>query len=126
MDDRRATRLREQFTGAVAGSFAVDVDARGTASCSVCGRTLGPGDRVTTAWRNYDGHTWELLGLYCRDDRIERVAGAMDRRADGQAIVEATLEPTGYHDPLGEFHADVLTLGAVEVLDFSPASAGYD
>jgi hypothetical protein len=50
----------------------------------------------------------------------------MSVNAEEQAVVEATLEPTGYHDPLSEFHPEVLTLGAVDLLDFSPEGAGYD
>jgi hypothetical protein len=126
MDDGRIRRLRERFTGAVAGGFAVEVDAGGTAACTACGRTLGPGDRVTVACLHYEGHSWELLELRCPDDGIDRVEETMGVRAAEQAVIEATLEPTGYHDPLGEFHPEVLTLGAVDVLDYSPMAAGYE
>lgn len=97
-------RLCERFAGPVAGSFAVDADTRGSAPCVVCGRTLSPDDRITATWRNYDGHTWGLLGRYYSADRVERVGTVMDIKADEQAVVETTLEPTGYRDPLGDFH----------------------
>lgn len=123
MDEKR---VRERLTGTVAGGFAVAVDTRGSAVCRACGRTLGSGDRVSAAFRNYEGYTWELLGIYCSEDRIERITEVMEENAEEQAVVEATLEPTGYHDPLGEFHPDVLTFGAIDLLDFSPDSTGYE
>jgi hypothetical protein len=119
-------RLRERFTGTVAGSFAIGVDSRGTTTCTACGRTLSAGDRVRAACLEYEGHTWELLDIACPDHLAPTVERTMGVRAAEQAVIEATLEPTGYHDPFGEFHPDVLTLGAVRILDVSPASAGYD
>ena len=64
--------------------------------------------------------------MACPDQLGETVRGTMGVRAAEQAVIEATLEPTGYHDPFGEFHPDVLTLGAVAILDRSPASDGYE
>ncbi len=118
--------LRTQFTGTVAGSFAIGVDARGTATCTACGRTLGGDDRVRAGCLEYEGHTWELLDLACPDHLAGSVRETMGVRAADQAVIEATLEPTGYHDPFGEFHPEVLTLGAVEILDFSPTVEGYE
>ncbi|WP_331235344.1 hypothetical protein [Natronorarus salvus] len=122
----REAELRARFTGTVAGSFAVAVDSRGTTTCTVCSRTLGADDRVRAACLEYEGHTWELLDMACPDQLGEAVRETMGVRAAEQAVIEATLEPTGYHDPFGEFHPDVLTLGAVAILDHSPASAGYE
>ncbi len=122
----RDRELRSRFTGTVAGSFAIGVDSRGTTTCTACGRTLGAGDRVRVSCLEYEGHTWELLEIACPDQLGATVAETMGVRAAEQAVIEATLEPTGYHDPFGEFHPDVLTLGAVAIIDRSAASEGYE
>ena len=46
--------------------------------------------------------------------------------AEDQAVIEATLERTGYLDPTGAFNPDALTFGGVVVIDYSPAAAGYE
>jgi len=49
----------------------------------------------------------------------------MEIRAENQVVAGATLESTGYLPPDGNFEADALTLGAIDVLDYSPTSEGY-
>lgn len=136
--------LAREFTGMVAGSLAVEPDYRGgTATCRDCGTgevadaagpdtdggvdgaTLASGDRITATVCNYENHTWELQGLYCPDHAVEAVPETMGVTAMDQAVIAATLEGTGYLDPTGEFYPNALTLGAVEVLDYSPAAEGY-
>ena len=114
------------FTGRVVESLAVKQDF-GSASigCRDCTRTLGSGDRVTVALSCYEDHSWEMEGVYCSEDAIDSVATTMGIRAENQAVVAATLEETGYHPPQGNFQPDALTLGAIEVLDYSPTGDGY-
>jgi hypothetical protein len=66
-----------------------------------------------------------MEGIYCEDHPVDSIADTMGVRAENQAIVEATLEASGYHPPKGDFEPDALTLGAVEVVDYSPTAAGY-
>ena len=56
---------------------------------------------------------------------VDSVAETMGVRAEQQAVVAAVLEPTGYLPPNGKFEADGLTLGEVEVVDYSPTADGY-
>ena len=48
----------------------------------------------------------------------------MGAGSDEQAVVAATLEPTGYHDPRGDHHPEAVSLGGVDVLDYAPMA--YD
>lgn len=119
------------LTGMVAGGLGVDPDFdSGAVDCDGCRRngtatTLTASDRVVVAVRNYEGHTWEPVDLFCTDHGVETVEKTMGIDADDQAVVAATLEPTGYQDPLGDHHPNALSLGGLEVLDFSPAGDGY-
>jgi hypothetical protein len=49
----------------------------------------------------------------------------MGVRAEDQAVVRAVLEPAGYHAPDGRYHPGALTLGQVDVLEYSPTAEGY-
>ena len=93
--------------------------------CRECGTALSAGDRATVALSCYEDHSWEIEGVYCGDHAVDSVAGTMGIRAEHQAVVEAVLESTGYLPPDGNFEADALTLGAVDVVDYSPTSDGY-
>jgi hypothetical protein len=114
------------FTGRVVESLAVKQDfGSRTIGCRECARTLGSGDRVTVALTCYEDHSWEIEGIYCERDAVDDVSETMGIRAENQAIVAATLEETGYHPPQGNFQPDALTLGAIEILDYSPTADGY-
>ena len=126
----REERITRELTGAVAGGLGVAPDyEQGRVPCPRCqsdGDTaLAAGDRVTVALRNYEGHTWEPVGVYCRSHGVDRVEDVMDVLAEEQVVVAATLEATGYLDPLSDHHPDALSLGGVSVLDYSPLSEGY-
>jgi hypothetical protein len=132
--DRRAeptrARIAHELTGTVVDGFAVtaDLDA-GTLDCTRCspddaGR-LAAGDRAIVAFTRYEGRTWEPVAVRCPEHTVGRLGAVVDGRAEDQTLVRATLEPTGYRDPLGGDHPDALTLGGVEVLDMSPAADGY-
>lgn len=126
--------LRRQFTGMVAASLVVEPDVQaGSVRCDRCAEDadastshLRASDRVTATVTCYEGHSWELLSVLCPDHAVDSVAEGMGVSAEDQAVIRATLEPTGYHDPTGEFHPNALTLGDVEILDVSSAGAGYD
>ena len=117
------------FTGRVVESLAVKQDfGTGTVGCRACDGGAAPlrsGDRVRVALSCYEDHSWEMEGIYCEDHPVDSIADTMGVRAENQAIVEATLEASGYHPPKGDFEPDALTLGAVEVVDYSPTAAGY-
>jgi hypothetical protein len=118
MDDGARARIARAVTGMVAGGYAVEYDlAAGAIPCSQCERALSASDEVTAAVFDYEGHTWELAGVYCREHGVETVGAAMAGRTDERAVVAATLEPTGYRDPTGQHHPDAVSLGGVEVLD---------
>jgi hypothetical protein len=144
MTDRATPResLREEFTGLIAASLAVapDVDA-GRVPCRDCHSppepvaaderehdaepTLEADDRVRVTLACYDNYSWEVLGVFCPAHAVRSVEADMGVSAEDQAVIEATLETTGYRSPLGEYYPNALTFGAVEILDFSPASEGY-
>jgi hypothetical protein len=120
--------LRELFTGRVVESLAVKQDfGTGTVGCRDCtdGGALSAGDRVTVALTCYEDHSWEMEGVYCESHAVDSVAATMGVRAENQAVVAAVLEAAGYHPPKGDFEPDALTLGAVEILDYSPTADGY-
>ncbi|MUV89127.1 hypothetical protein GJ629_03770 [Halapricum sp. CBA1109] len=124
MDDPRA-RVARAVSGMVAGGYAVDFDlGNGSVPCDQCDRSLGNGDEVTAALSCYEGHTWELYGLYCAAHGVETIGASMGAGSDEQAVVAATLEPTGYHDPRGDHHPEAVSLGGVDVLDYAPMA--YD
>lgn len=119
------SRVAHAVTGMVAGGYAVDFDlGDGAVVCSQCEATLGGGDDVTAALSCYEGHTWELYGVYCAFHEQDTITKTMWPRTDEQAVVAATLEPAGYHDPRGDHHPEAVSLGGVDVLDYSPVS--YD
>jgi hypothetical protein len=118
--------LVELFTGLVVESLAVTQDfGAGTVGCRSCGADLGAGDAVTVALTCYGDYSWEISAIACRDHGAGDVAATMGVRAENQAVVAAVLEAAGYHPPKGDFEPDALTLGAVEILDYSPTADGY-
>jgi hypothetical protein len=119
-------RLIETFTGLVVESLAVKQDfGAATVGCRGCDRTLGAGDPVTVALSCYEDHSWEIEGVYCEADAVASVTETMAVRAEQQVVLGAVLEPTGYDPPTGNVETDALTLGSVEILDYSPTSDGY-
>jgi len=130
MSERSAEEaaLIRKFTGLVVESLAVKQDfGAATIGCRGCedGDSLTAGDDVTVALSCYEDHSWEMEGVYCADHAVDSVEATMGIRPERQAIVSAVLEATGYHPPKGDFQPDALTLGAVDIVDFSPTSAGY-
>jgi hypothetical protein len=130
---RTEADLRRELTGLVVESLAVRQDvASGTVRCAACvdgggpDAHLGVGDTVCVLVREYEGFTWEIQDVLCSEHRVARIADAVGVTADDQAAVAAVLEAAGYHSPDGTYHPEALTLGGVEVLDYSPAAAGYD
>jgi len=121
--------LARRFTGLVVESLAVKQDfGTATVGCRMCDSdrsSLTSGDRVSVALSCYEDHSWEIEGVYCSEHAVESVAETMGVRAERQAIVRAVLESTGYHPPSGNFQPDALTLGEVEIVDFSPTADGY-
>ena len=128
---RTDAELRRLFTGLVVESLAVQQDVdRGTVRCAVCARAgdhadLGVGDAVGVVLREYEGFTWEIQDVFCHAHRTQSVADTVGIEADDQAAIDAVLEAAGYHSPDGRYHPDALTLGEVEILDYSPAVDGY-
>jgi hypothetical protein len=136
---RTETDLRRELTGLVVESLAVRQDlSHRSVRCAACAardddtdgdggadadRTVGDG--VCVVLREYEGFTWEIQDLRCPDHCVDRVADAAGVEADDQVVVAAVLEAAGYHSPDGQYHPEALTLGAVEVIDYSPASEGY-
>ena len=129
---RTHAALRRALTGLVVDSLAVRQDvARGTVRCAACARAgsnpdLATGDVVCVVLREYEGFTWEIQDISCLDHRADSVVDAAGLEADDQVLVRARLEAAGYHAPDGQYHPDALTLGGVDVLDYSPAADGYD
>jgi hypothetical protein len=80
---------------------------------------------VTVPLSCYEDHSWEMEGVYCDDHAVDSVERTMGIRAENQAVIAATLEASGYHPPKGDFEPDALTLGAVDILDYSPTADGY-
>lgn len=118
--------LLDAFTGMIVDGLALEQDvAAGSVACGRCGDGLLSGAAVTVSLLNYDNHTWEPAGVYCADHGVEGVAATMGVRAVDQAVVGAHLEETGYRSPDGQFHPNAVTLGGVEILDFSPTADGY-
>jgi hypothetical protein len=128
---RTEADLSRELTGLVVESLAVRQDlSHRSVRCAVCAAAGDPadrtvGDEVRVVLREYEGFTWEIQDLYCPDHGVDRVADAVGVEADDQAVVSALLEAAGYHSPDGQYHPEALTLGAVEVVDYSPAAEGY-
>ena len=124
----RERALVREFTGLVVESLAIKQDfATATVECRGCPEptALASGDRVTVALSCYENYSWEIAGVYCPEHDVESVEEVIPIRAERQALVSATLESTGYLPPDGRFAPAALTLGEVELLDFSPTSDGY-
>lgn len=118
--------LIESFTGLVVESLVVTQDFESaTIDCRRCGEAPSVGDAVTVAVTCYEDHSWEIQGIYCADHGVDSVSKTMGVRAENQAVVDATLEAAGYLPPNGAFEPDALTLGAVEVVAYSPTGDGY-
>jgi hypothetical protein len=120
--------LVDLFTGLVVESLTVTQDfGSATVPCRACGDDppLSAGDRVTVALSCYEDHSWEMEGVYCERHRVGSVSETMGVRAEQQAVVAAVLEPAGYLPPNGRLQPDGLTLGEVEILDYSPTDEGY-
>jgi len=118
--------LVRTFTGLVVESLAVTQDmAAATVDCRHCDAALASDDRVTVALSCYEDHSWEIAGVYCADHGIDTVEETMRVRAEQQAVVTAILEGAGYLPPNGNYEADALTLGAIEIEDYSPTAEGY-
>jgi hypothetical protein len=118
--------LVRTFTGRVVESLAVTQDmGAATVDCRHCETALAAGDSVTVALSCYEDHSWEVAGVYCVAHDVDTVEGTMRVRAEQQAVVTAVLEGAGYLPPNGKYEADALTLGAVEVEDYSPTAEGY-
>jgi hypothetical protein len=129
MTHQRSEReLAALFTGMVVESLALKQDfGASTIGCQACSTdsTLSTGDSVTVTLSCYEDYSWEMEGIYCEDHAVDSVAETMGVRAEQQAVVGAVLESTGYMPPRGSFEPDALTLGAVEILDYSPTGEGY-
>jgi hypothetical protein len=121
--------LVEAFTGLVVESLAVKQDfGTATVGCRECAsgeRRLGNGDRARVALSCYEDFSWEIEGVYCPDHAVESVAETMGVRPEKQAVVDTVLESTGYHTPRGGYEPDALTLGTIDVVDFSPTADGW-
>jgi hypothetical protein len=134
---RTEADLGRELTGLVVESLAVRQDlSHRTVRCAPCAAEaaatgaesdadLAVGDEVGVVLREYEGFTWEIQDVCCSDHRPARIADSVGVEADDQAVVSAVLEAAGYHSPDGQYHPEALTLGGVEVLDYSPAVEGY-
>jgi len=128
MSDPSADRpeLVRLFTGLVVESLAVRQDfGAASVGCRRCEAVLSSNDRVAAALTCYEDHSWEIQGVYCASHGVDSVARTMGVRAERQAVVAAVLEQSGYLPPNGRFEPDALTLGEVDVLDYSPTGDGY-
>lgn len=106
--------LARRLTGLPAASNGVPVDTGGV-RCGRCARRLAAGDRIAVLLRDYEGRAWEPIAYRCPDHADEGLIDVTAVHGDEQALVRATLEPTGTHDPIGGFDPDALTLGDVVV-----------
>lgn len=128
---RTEADLRHELTGLVVESLAVRQNlAHRTVRCAACAATgseadLTVGDRVGVVLREYEGFTWEIQDVFCAAHCVQRIADSVGVEADDQVVVSSVLEAAGYHSPDGQYHPDALTLGAVDVIDYSPAADGY-
>lgn len=125
----RERELLRAFTGLVVESLAVKQDfGTATVGCRGCSAptTLSSGDRVTIALSCYEDHSWEIQSVFCAEHAIDSIEDVMDIRPEQQGLVSAVLESTGYLPPDGNFQPDALTLGEVEIVDFSPTREGYE
>lgn len=89
--------------------------ADGGVRCGRCARRLEAGERIAVLLREYEGQAWEPVAYRCPDHAGGGLLDVTAVHGDSQALVHATLEPTGTHDPIGGFDPDALTLGDVAV-----------
>jgi len=123
MPDER--ELSRELMGVVAGGFGVATETEtGTVRCARCANSLSASDRVVAVLREHGGGQWTTESFYCRDHDAAELPGPTSDTSTDQVLVQATLEPTGAFGPRGVFHPDALTLGAIELLEFSPATDG--
>lgn len=126
---RSESELVELFTGLVVESLSVKQDfGAATIGCRACNSEkppLGVGDSVSVTLSCYEDFSWEIEGVYCPEHRVDSVAETMGIRAEQQAVLDAVLESAGYHPPRGNYEPDALTLGAVEIVDYSPTADGW-
>ena len=91
--------------------------------CARCATALRAGDRVSVLLRDgTDG--WRPVSFRCPDHAPDGLASLTSVHGDDQALVAATLEPTGGHTPTGQFDPDALTLGGVEVVETAGGDRG--
>lgn len=117
--------LRRRITGRLA-----DLNATGHPVCKRCWDDSGEephfdaGDRVlvTAAFgESFEGTiTWKIVGLFHQEH--DDVLDLPPDPSTACAVLEATLEPTGFLRP-GGYDEDALTLGDVQVLDVAGADA---
>lgn len=121
MPDER--QLSQELMGVVAGGFGVaTAETAGTVRCARCATSLRASDRVLAVLREHGSGRWETESFYCSDHAAKELTTLVPDTDAGQALAEATLEPTGAFGPRGTFRPDALTLGAIEVLEFSAAT----
>lgn len=121
MPDER--QLSQELMGVVAGGFGVATDeTAGTVRCARCATSLTASDRVVAVLREHDSGQWGTESFYCRDHGASELPNPVPDAGAKQVLVKATLEPTGAFGPRGTFQPEALTLGAIEVLEFSPAT----
>lgn len=120
MSNETEARLARALTGAVAGDTGLPTGfGEQSVRCARCGSSLSAGEEVAALVREFDGRRWETVAFRCLDHADDELASLTAVHGDEQALVTATLEPTGYHDPRDGFQPDALTLGGVEVREFS-------
>lgn len=121
MPDER--QLSQELMGVVAGGFGVATDeTTGTVRCARCATALTAADRVVAVLREHDNEQWGTESFYCHDHASDDLSGPIPDNGANQVLVKATLEPTGAFGPRGTFQPEALTLGAIEILEFSPAT----
>ncbi|MEZ3144303.1 hypothetical protein [Halobaculum sp. MBLA0143] len=111
--------LARAVTGlSVAGSGLPTAYRRDQVRCARCATALRAGDRVTVLLRR-GSEGWRPASFRCADDAPTELVSLTSVHGDDQALVAATLEPTGDFDPEEGFDPDALTLGGVEVREYS-------
>lgn len=127
MSKESEARLARELTGSPAGDTGLPTGfGEQSVRCARCGRSLSAGERVAALVREFDGRRWEAVAFRCLDHAGDELASLTAVHGDEQATVTATLEPTGYHDPRDGFQPDALTLGGVEVREYSGVDSAAD